>query len=297
MRLLYKSVKKISGVRVLISVKGDTFFENFLISLATADCEVCINVPVKLDILAVDTLNQSVEMTSAIESKILPYLYLVYSNRKLQLKFDESFQNEKISVVFNLRNWGFTSAILWQIEESIVISLTDPKSEKKVNKNLVLKFDQSLNSIQLKELSSNLSTHLRYNKIKEGEELEWVESIETIFQKKESASKLMNEEYIKESLGTQAFSRVWEQEIVVNGIKYFIQCFSYHSLRKILIGNSGRSFEIKPESQAYKYIVGLQSIDIAKHPTTLCTSLELKKLIKSYFLYSKTQFLHFIFVP
>lgn len=283
MQLLYKSIKKVSGVRVLISIKGDVFFENFLVSLATTDNEIVVNVPIKLDILAVDTLNQSVEMTSAIEQKILPHLYLVYKNRKLQVKFDENFPNEKISVIFYMKNWGKTSALLSQIDESIMLYITDPEYEKKINRSQVLNFDQVLSTVPLKSLSDKLSRHLKYIISDDKYDIEWIESSSEVFNRKEQTSKLMNEEYIKESLGTQAFTRVWEQELRINNSMCFIQCFSYHSLRKILIGVGGKSLEIKPESQTYRFIVGLQSIDIAKNPVTLCNSLELKKLIKSYF--------------
>lgn len=283
MKLLYKSTNFISGVRVLISIKGDTFFENFLVSLINNSDECCMNVAVKLDILAVNTLNQPVEMVSAIETKILPYLYLYYNNQQLQLGFDESLGDERRSLILDLRNWRKTSVILIQNDELIVIIIEELKCEKKVYREVLLEPEQNLSTIPNKELLAKLSLHLRY--AKESEEVEWIESVETLFNKKESTSKLMNEEYIKESLGTQAFSHVWERKLIINSTEYTLQCSTYHTLRKLLIKSAEKAFEIKPESQAYKFITGLQSIDISKHPGTLCSSLELKKLIKSYFLY------------
>ena len=112
MKLLYTAIKSISGVRVVIRIKGDIFLENFLISIISSEGEACLNVPIKLDKLAVNTLNQPVEITAAIEEKITPHLYLIYCNRTLCLKFDENFPNEKNSVIFNLKNYGKTSVLV-----------------------------------------------------------------------------------------------------------------------------------------------------------------------------------------
>lgn len=284
MKLLYKSIKQISGVRVLISIKGDSFLENFLVSIITRNCEVCINVPIKLDILAVDTLNQSVEITAAVEQKIIPHMYLIYNDRKLSLQFDENFPNEKNSVIINLKNFGWTSVLVWQAEESVILTVTDPKIEKKINKVQLLSFDHSLASVPLSFLAKKLTSCLRY-KEKNGEvDVEWVEDPQTRFTKKENDSKLMNEEYIKESLGTQAFYRVWADEVFINNSRYLVQCLAYHSLMKIIVTFANKSLEITPETEAYKFIFCLQSVDIAKNSTTLCKSLELRKLIKSFFL-------------
>lgn len=285
MRLLYTSLKIISGTRVIISVKGDSFLENFLVSIMTTEGEVCSNVAIKLDILAVDTLNQKVEVNTAIEQKIIPHLYLIYHNRTLQLEFDENFPNDKNSVIINLKNFGRTSVFVWQADESIFLHVTDPKYEKKINKSQLLSFEQSLSQIPLPALAKSLSAHLRYSSNRTEFEIEWLDSVSAYFYKKETTSNLMNEDYIKESLGTQSFARIWDEEVQINGTKYFVQCLAYHTLKKIVVKTiGGKSLEIAPETQAYKFISNLQSIDLSKHPATLCNSLELRKLIKSFFI-------------
>jgi hypothetical protein len=281
MRLLFKGVRMISGVRAMISVKGDTFLENFSISLVAPDGKTCISVPVKLDIMAVNTLNRKVELHSVVQQKILPHLYLTYSNRQLSLQFDDTLHREKVSLIINLKNWGYTSVILWQMEDVIVISLTDPCYEKRVNKAWLLPFEHNLISVPVKRLIQMLEQHLKYV-CGNDDPIEWSDSAESVFLKKESSSKLMNDEYIKESLGTQFLNRVWEIEITINAVDYYIQCFSYMSLRKILISAGTKTLEVNPTSPMYRFILGLQSIDLMKNPKTFCSSLELRKLIKSW---------------
>ena len=146
-KLLYQAVKSISGLRVLIKVKGDIFLENFLVSILNCEGGTCINIPIKLDVLAVDTLNHSIEVTTAIEEKIIPHLYLMYISRQMVLKFDEDFPKEKISVVIDLKNYGKASVLVWQFEEAINIHIPDPKFEKKINKAFVLEPNQNLSQI------------------------------------------------------------------------------------------------------------------------------------------------------
>lgn len=289
MKILFKAVRNISGVRVLICIKGDTFFEHFLVSVTTCDRQFCMNIPVKLDILDVNTLNQEIQIESPVDEKIIPHLYLCYYDKTLSIKYDKSFPSEKVAVVFKLKAWGWTTAILWSIEESISINVTDPRYEKKISKSLLLTHDQSLQNISLKYLSSFLKCHLRFKNNKDEEVIEWCELAEEEFRKKESASKLMKEEYIKESLGTQQFVRVWQSQICIESQVYYIECFSYHSLLKLVVSYMDKTLEIrtgqqmKSELDMFRFITNFQYFDIAKSPKTVCQSLEMRKLIKSYF--------------
>lgn len=289
MKIIFKAVRTISGIRVLICIKGDTFFEHFLVSVITCDTQFCMNVPVKLDILDVNTLNQEIRIESPVDEKIIPHLYLCYADRNLTIKYDKSFPSDKISVVFKLKVWGWTTAIIKSIEETISINVTDPRYERKISKSLLLTHDQSLQSISLKYLSSFLSCHLRFKGSKDEEAIEWCESADEEFRKKESGSKLMKEEYIKESLGTQQFVRVWQSQIVIEGQVYYIECFSYHSLLKLIVRFMEKTLEIrtgqhiKSEVDMLRFITNLQYFDIFKSPKTICQSLEMRKLIKSYF--------------
>ena len=114
-------------------------------------------------------------------------------------------------------------------------------------------------------------------------EIEWFEDAGMEFSRKEAVSKLMNEEFIKESLGTQSLNRIWVKEVNISGANYVVQCVLYGSLKKIIVTLGSRSFEIKDNTQIFKFIFDLQTIDIVKNPVTLIQSLELQKLIKSFF--------------
>ena len=289
LKLIYTAVRFISGVRTVISIKGDTFFENFMISLVTCDSQNCINVPIKLDILDVNTLNTEKNLESPVDEKIIPHLFYIYKNHKMSISYDKSFPTEKLSVVFKLKYWGWTSAILSVMEENVIIKITDPEQEKKISKTLLLSHDQTLQSLGVVALSKVLSNHLRYKKGLQDELVEWIDSAQEEFHKKESSSKLMREEYIKESLGTQQFVSTWHRSFDISGANYHIECFAYHSLRKLIITSGNRALEIKPQQRSkgeldmFSYITALQDIDLSKSPFTLCNSLELRKLIKSYF--------------
>jgi hypothetical protein len=283
----YIAVRLISGVRTVISIKGDTFLENFMISLVTCDSQSCINVPIKLDILDVNTLNNTNEMERPVDEKIIPHLFYTYKNKQLCVAYDKAFPSEKLAVVFKLKNWGWSSAILSIVEENIIIKVTDPIHEKKVSKTLILPHDQTLQSFGAVSISKVLSSHLRYKKTSSDELIEWTDSASEEFHKKESSSKLMREDYIKENLGTKQFTRAWNMNMTISGILFNVECLVYHSSKQLVVTSEGyKPYEIclkqrpKSELDSFSYITGLQDFDLAKSPLTVCRSLELRKLIK-----------------
>lgn len=281
--LLHKKIAIISGIRALVQVKGDIFLENFCVSILTGKGEICMNVPIKISAITIDTLNHSVKATEVIEGNLIPFMYFMCVRNEITLMFDEGFIRDKISVVVDLKNYGKVSVFVWQFEEALNVQIIEPKFEKRINRANLFE-GQNISQVSLTCLKRFLTSHLRYIGKKGDIEIEWVEDFALEFSKKEMKSKLMNEEYVKESLGTQSFNRIWQKNIVVNSVEYLVQCIAYGSLKKLLVTSGVKTIEIKQGSEIFNYIFALQSIDILKNSTTLIQSLELKKIIKSFFI-------------
>lgn len=277
--LLFRGSFVISDVPCILKISGTKWLEEVEIILHTL---TGLTFTYFLKFNSSTIYQSQEELFEVLNSNYISKLYLIIShNNELELMFDDS-HSEKFKVInYFIRGFGKCSLMLTVDVGQLNIQVLEQKEVLEVPKEILAL--ETLKNLNIKEVKRIVNTHIYYDNRTKG--FYWQDELDlaTIFHKKENKSKMMNDEFLKETLSMKNFKIIYSFFVLVGEIEFKVDMLVFKEQVKCKISTDVESIEIPQESRNFKALSEMQSIDILTNPSTLQKSLEIQVLIKKQF--------------
>lgn len=272
---LFSCVRRLSGIYSVIKISGDWSLENFHLDVQLASGHA-FSTRISLNLM--ESSLSSKDVVKKIQEKLLPKLFLTLTSEQLILNWDQSYNQDFLSIIIELKGSPVyvNMLVIRPEDEYMHLSISHPVSSLRIPKKYITE-SYSIFKVPTHKLCRVFSTHLRYNIYEHS--LEWLEDSSLIFQGRELYSPLMDTEYIINRCGINLFQPISIQNILVKGIEFKVEILSFKEMCKVKIISSDRVYEFSSEDDDFQILTDLQFPDIRKSPQTFMRSIELSRWI------------------
>jgi hypothetical protein len=257
----YKGVYDISGHKSLVYISS---------KLYTTHTIKCILGNRTMQTVAYKDLNAQVHKIgykNTIEKWVLPYLHVNIKSDEYFLAFDQGCNPSFINLILKIKgNLELINFIIKDIGNDIKFEIYDTNIYLNVDKfELGL---QEINELSIKSLKKLIQTNIFMHQ----NQLVWGKDPFII---KDNASKFLKNNFLSEAFDNYT-RKVFSFKL---GKLYKLEGYEYQKKRFIKLMTAKSSWTIQENSQEFKFIFSLQSLNFNKDHTTLSKSLELEHIL------------------
>ncbi|CAG9310604.1 unnamed protein product [Blepharisma stoltei] len=277
--IVYQGIFIISSVSTLINIRSDKWLEHLEISAHP------INGPalqLNLRLSISNTYQNQKQIFRIITKKILPHLYYKYIDNSMCIFYDERHGSTFYSIICKIKGLGQCSVEITENENEVRIEPSIIDHALEVPRS-VITHEPTVFKVKPSHIAYLISKYMCYVHLNRS--LFWIEgdNQDFIYLEKESQSKLMNDEYLKEMLDNTNFITLYKIEFCKDGKVFKLSVIGTNHIVKLKAEWGSESVDIPKDSKYFNYLVQLQSFNIRKGFSTVKNSLELEYFFMKVF--------------
>lgn len=277
----YRGCVEISGIPVLVQIASDLTVDHFRVTAQTLE-------GAGFSISFAYSIGLEISPFHSIKHKLLPYLHFLSQNHQWSLHFDPTYESAFRTIIAKPLGVTFQLClVLIEDENNVIIRSSDLDAFLSVPISSFTT-SESIYEMTTKEVKLELERHLFVRK--DQIQLIWLEEGKEMFTGKEKRSKLMDAEYLSETLGDFVMILMAKEEIIVDGARFGIELYAHKTVEKVRIMHEEHAIDIEEGTKQLAFLKQMQFRHLHKEPKTVFRSLELATLIRALFLSKNDRF-------
>ena len=271
---------KISDTPCIAHIHGTKWLEELEITITTMSNKT-YKKSLKHTLLSLYSTKQ--ELFKIVSTEILPKFYFIYNHSHNNLILMHNPDHGSKFQVFSsyIRGYGKCSLSLSVNNNKLNIQVIEQKEVLEVPEDMLRV--TKLEEVHLKTVKTIVHDFIYYDKYSKGFYWQNEKLPENVFCTKESTSKFLKDDYLKEILSMKSFKVVSSFLVHITDLEFLVELHIFKQQFKLLIFFGRESVEILQESKHFKYLIDLQWVNILLSPITLKNSLEIQQLIRKQF--------------
>lgn len=268
----------ISNIPCIVNICGTKWLENLEIRLITTSRQVF---QYSLNFKTFTIYKDKKNLTEILNSMLSKFYFEIADKGRLSLIYNTLHFEKFIVAILAVRGYGKCSVMFTVDNSRLNIHVLEQKEVLEVPMDVANV--KSLKEITVSKLKKIVIDCVYYDKYTK--EFYWQEekNLNTIYYSRESCSKYLNEEYLREALNNKSFKVIYKFDLVLGSHVFFIEMHAFKDQIYLQARCESEIIEIPQESKYFKFLSDLQVINLFSSPSTLGKSLEIQVIVKKQF--------------